>query len=73
MTDDIVRLDVSERNWTILSRRSPDRFLTKHSTTWLLVRFPDGTPTLMTLGYLRGLAVQGFVGLQQIPRECIVQ
>lgn len=71
-TPDFGRFVVNEENRRRVQERQPSRRLPRSS--WCLIRFytEDGTPLLMTRGYLRTLAEEGFIGLQSIPRECIV-
>lgn len=72
MAVDFIRLNVSPENLERLRRRDPSQWFYR-SSSLLRLRDADGAPLPIALGYLRSMAAQGYVGLQQIPRECVVR
>ena len=66
----IVHLRMSSCNRGLMQDRYPDEFslVGRSGDTWL--SFEDGRDGI-TLGYIRSLAIEGYVGLQQIPRGAV--
>lgn len=66
----VVTLEPSARNRRILDEKGSRSWFIS-GTTWIQCSRGDGTPLLMTLGYLKALALEGLTGLDAIPHACI--
>ena len=67
----IIRLPLSQANRAKIAMRYPADLCTAFGDTWIQVQ-AQGPPLLITLDYIKFLARNGYVGLDQIPRACVV-
>ena len=68
-----IPIRVSERNRRLLEPRTAHTFPASGRVSWLFFDLSRPERLGITLTYIKALALEGYVGLQRIPRASVVR